>query len=100
MTETNNYVIAEAVRTAKSLLYDIARSLVDEPAAVEVHAITNEDLTRTVLELRVAPADVGKVIGKQGRTARAIRTVLAAASMKLKHRFEFQIGEDGRSESA
>lgn len=94
MTENNNNVIAEAVRTATSLLDGIVRSLVDEPTAVEVHAITNEELTRTFLDLKVAPADVGKVIGKQGRTARAIRTVLAAVSMKLKHRFEFQICEE------
>jgi predicted RNA-binding protein YlqC (UPF0109 family) len=96
MTEDNNYLIAEAVRSVTSLVDGIARSLVDEPTAVEVRAITNESLTATFLDLKVAPADLGKVIGKQGRTARAIRIVLSAASMKLKHRFELQICEEGR----
>ncbi len=48
----------------------------------------------TVLRLRVAAGDVGKVIGKQGRTARSLRTVLSAASMKLKHRFSLDIVEE------
>ena len=47
----------------------------------------------TVLELRVAPSDLGKVIGKQGRTARSIRTILAAAGMKLRKRFTLEILE-------
>jgi predicted RNA-binding protein YlqC (UPF0109 family) len=56
-----------------------------------VTAIEGEQTT--VLELRVAPSDLGKVIGKQGRTARSIRTILGAAGMKLKKRFTLEILE-------
>jgi predicted RNA-binding protein YlqC (UPF0109 family) len=64
---------------------------VDNPDEVQVKEIDGE--TTTVLELRVAPPDLGKVIGKQGRTARAIRTLLRAAGMKLKKRFVLEILE-------
>jgi len=53
-----------------------------------------EDRESTVLRVRVAPQDIGKVIGKQGRTARSLRTILGAASMKLHHRFSLDILED------
>jgi uncharacterized protein len=53
-----------------------------------------EDGDATVLELRVAQTDLGKVIGKQGRTAKSIRTILGAASMKLKKRYMLEIVED------
>jgi len=75
----------------KELLELIAKSLVDEPEAVAVTRIDGEQTT--VLELRVAPDDLGKVIGKQGRTARAIRTILGASGMKLKKRFVLEILE-------
>jgi predicted RNA-binding protein YlqC (UPF0109 family) len=75
----------------KDLLVLIAKSLVDEPEAVAVTQIDGEQTT--VLELRVAPDDLGKVIGKQGRTARAIRTILGASGMKLKKRFVLEILE-------
>jgi predicted RNA-binding protein YlqC (UPF0109 family) len=75
----------------KELLELIARSLVDHPDAVEVKEIEGEQTT--VLELRVAREDLGKVIGKQGRTARSIRTVLASAGMKLNKRIVFEIIE-------
>ena len=75
----------------KDLLELIAKSLVDEPDAVSVTQIEGEQTT--VLELRVAPDDLGKVIGKQGRTARAIRTILGASGMKLKNRFVLEILE-------
>ena len=75
----------------KDLLELIAKSLVDEPDAVSVTQIEGEQTT--VLELRVAPDDLGKVIGKQGRTARAIRTILGASGMKLKKRFVLEILE-------
>jgi predicted RNA-binding protein YlqC (UPF0109 family) len=75
----------------KELLELIAKSLVDEPDAVTVTQIDGEQTT--VLELRVAPDDLGKVIGKQGRTARAIRTILGASGMKLKKRFVLEILE-------
>ncbi|MBQ2662602.1 MAG: KH domain-containing protein [Clostridia bacterium] len=63
----------------KEVLEAIAKSLVDNPDEVNVTEIINEDGTVT-LELRVAPADMGKVIGKQGRIAKAIRTVVKAAA--------------------
>ncbi len=73
------------------LVEEIAKALVDEPAQVQVSALEGEQ--STVLELRVAPNDLGKVIGKQGRTARSIRTILGAASMKLKKRYTLEILE-------
>ena len=75
----------------KQLVEDIAKALVDTPDEVSVKAIEGEQTT--VLELKVSPGDVGKVIGKQGRTARSIRTLLAAASMKFNHRFTLEILE-------
>ena len=73
----------------KQLVEDIARALVDLPDEVKVEEIQGEQVT--VLELRVAPTDIGKVIGKQGRTARSIRTLLGAAGMKLNRRFQLEI---------
>jgi predicted RNA-binding protein YlqC (UPF0109 family) len=75
----------------KELIEMIAKALVDAPEHVSVRAIDGEQ--STVLELKVAPNDLGKVIGKQGRTARAIRTILGAAGMKLKRRFTLEILE-------
>jgi hypothetical protein len=69
----------------------IALALVDIPEDVEVTEIRGEQTS--VLELRVAPEDVGKVIGKQGRTARAMRTLLSAVSMKLRRRAVLEIIE-------
>jgi hypothetical protein len=79
----------------KDLVLEIARALVDNPDNVSVEAF--EDRGETVLRLRVAQSDVGKVIGKQGRTARSLRTILSAASMKLKHRFSLDIMEEGET---
>lgn len=75
----------------KQLVEDIAKALVDNPDEVVVREIAGEQVT--VLELRVAPVDLGKVIGKQGRTARSIRTLLGAAGMKLNRRFTLEILE-------
>lgn len=75
----------------KELLEMIARALVDQPDAVVVTEIEGEQTT--VLELRVSRDDLGKVIGKQGRTARAIRTLLSSAGMKLRKRIVFEIIE-------
>jgi predicted RNA-binding protein YlqC (UPF0109 family) len=75
----------------KQLVEDIARALVDLPDEVHVEEVQGEQVT--VLELRVAPSDLGKVIGKQGRTARSIRTLLGAAGMKLNRRFQLEILE-------
>jgi predicted RNA-binding protein YlqC (UPF0109 family) len=73
----------------KDLLTQIAQALVDEPEQVSVTEI-GEGQT-IVLELRVAKSDVGKVIGKRGRNADAIRTVLAAASGKSRKRYRLEI---------
>jgi predicted RNA-binding protein YlqC (UPF0109 family) len=75
----------------KQLIEDIAKALVDIPEEVSVRAVEGEQVT--VLELKVAPSDLGKVIGKQGRTARSIRTILGAAGMKLNRRFTLEILE-------
>jgi uncharacterized protein len=75
----------------KELVELIARALVDYPDKVKVKEIEGDQAT--VLELRVAEGDLGKVIGKQGRTARAIRTVLNASGIKLKKRFVLEILE-------
>jgi predicted RNA-binding protein YlqC (UPF0109 family) len=75
------------------LILSLARTLVDEPDEVRVESI--DEATGTMLRLHVAPADLGKVIGKQGRTARSIRTILAAASMKAQYRFSLDIQQTG-----
>jgi len=75
----------------KELLEMIAKVLVDHPDQVQVTEVEGEQTT--VLELRVAQSDLGKVIGKQGRTARAIRTILGAAGMKMHKRFVLEILE-------
>jgi hypothetical protein len=75
----------------KELIEMIAKALVDSPDEVVVNEISGEQTT--VLELRVAQSDLGKVIGKQGRTARSIRTLLGAAGMKLRKRFVLEILE-------
>ncbi len=75
----------------KELLVLIAKALVDNPDEVAVSQVDGEQTT--ILELRVAQEDLGKVIGKQGRTARAIRTILSAAGMKLRKRFHLEIIE-------
>lgn len=64
----------------KQLLETIAKSLVDDPDQVQVTEVTGEQ--SIILELKVAPEDMGKVIGKQGRIAKAIRTVVKAAAVK------------------
>ena len=75
----------------KDLVEAIARALVDKPEQVQVNAVEGEQVT--VLELRVDPTDLGKVIGRQGRTAKSIRTILGAAGMKLKKRLTLEILE-------
>ena len=75
----------------RELIELIAKALVDVPDSVEVREIEGEQ--SSVIELRVAREDLGKVIGKQGRTARAMRTVLSAASAKLKKRAVLDIIE-------
>jgi len=75
----------------RALVEQIAKALVDEPEQVSVQTV--EDAQGTVLELRVGPNDLGKVIGKQGRTARSLRTLLGAAGMKLHKRVTLEILE-------
>ena len=75
----------------KEVLERIARALVDRPDDVEVTEIDGDD--STLYELRVAREDLGKVIGKQGRTARAIRTIVAVAGTKQDKRIVFEIIE-------
>jgi uncharacterized protein len=83
---------SHAVEAAmKALVEEIAKALVDHPENVAVNAVEGEQVT--VLELRVHPDDLGKVIGRQGRTAKSIRTLLGAAGMKLKKRFTLEILE-------
>ena len=76
----------------KELVEAIAKSLVDHPEEVQVRAVDGSQVT--VLELRVHPEDLGKVIGRQGRTAKAMRTLLGAAGMKLRKRYTLEILED------
>ena len=73
----------------KNLIEFIAKALVDHPEEVQVSEVEGEQTT--VLELKVAQNDLGKVIGKQGRTARALRTILSAASTKAKKRTVLEI---------
>ena len=75
----------------KDLINYLAQALVDHPEQVSVNEI--EGNQTTVLELKVAKEDIGKVIGKQGRTARAMRTILNAASAKIKKRTILEIVE-------
>lgn len=74
----------------KELVEDIAKSLVALPELVEVREVPGEN---TLLELKVAEGDIGKIIGRQGRTARSIRAVLAAAAMKKNQRYTLEILE-------
>ncbi len=73
----------------KELLEHIARAMVDYPEQVSVHQVDSDRLI--VLELKVAPDDMGKVIGKQGRIAKAIRTVVSAAAVRENKRVVVEI---------
>ena len=75
----------------KELIEYIAKALVDSPDQVQVSEVSGDQTS--VLELKVAKEDLGKVIGKQGRSARAMRTILSAASTKLKKRTVLEIIE-------
>ena len=75
----------------KDLINTIAQALVDHPAEVNVTEVEGNQIS--VLELKVAREDLGKVIGKQGKTARAMRTILSAASAKIKKRTVLEIIE-------
>ncbi len=75
----------------KELVELIAKSLVDNPDKVKVSQLDGQQ--SSIIELEVAPEDIGKVIGKQGRNAQAIRIILGAAGMKLKKRVNLEIVE-------
>ena len=75
----------------KAMVEVIAKALVDDPESVEVNEVEEEG--DSILELTVAQPDLGKVIGKQGRTARAMRTLLAATGAKANKRFVLEILE-------
>ena len=77
----------------KELVELIAKSLVDNPDKVQVSHLEGEQ--SSIIELKVAPEDVGKVIGKQGRNVQAIRVILGAAGMKLKKRYILELIEKG-----
>jgi hypothetical protein len=83
--------MTEQTGDAKALIEQIAKALVDDPAQVAVDQY--EDDGETVLELTVAESDLGKIIGRAGRTARALRTVLAVASLKSHKRYALEIVE-------
>jgi predicted RNA-binding protein YlqC (UPF0109 family) len=81
----------EGTPVLKELVEYVAKALVDQPDQVHVEAV--EDSTTTTLKLSVAPGDLGRVIGKQGRTARAIRTLLHATAARAKRRVVLEIQE-------
>lgn len=87
VTESNKGNLGELAR----LIEYMAKALVDVPDRVEVTEVVGENTT--VIELKVAKEDLGKIIGKQGRTARAVRTILNGASTKLRKRTVLEIIE-------
>ena len=80
--------MSEASGDVRALIEQVAKSLVDAPDQVAVNQIDGET---TVLELRVAESDMGKVIGKQGRVARALRSLVSAAGVRAHRRYELEI---------
>ncbi|HXY14386.1 MAG TPA: KH domain-containing protein [Terriglobales bacterium] len=82
--------MGEQTADVRLLVEEVARMLVDEPEQVSVHQIEGET---TVLELTVAPNDVGKIIGRQGRVARALRSLVNAAGIRAHKRFAVDIVE-------
>ena len=82
--------VSEA-ETLKDLIHSIAVELVDRPDEVEVAEIPDDNNTSSLIELRVAKEDIGKVIGKEGRTAQSMRTILTAVSQKLGRRAHLDI---------
>lgn len=81
--------VSESVQRISDLLTGIASSLVDQPEKLRLE--TEDFESETVLRLFVAPEDLGKVIGKQGRTARSLRTILGAAGSKVQRRFSLDV---------
>jgi len=96
MNEASPVVNGQITDRMRQLVLEIVQALADFPDDVSVESI--EDNESTILRVRVAPQDIGKVIGKQGRTARSLRTIIGAASMKMRHRFSLDILEDDLEE--
>ena len=93
-----NLIATTSPDPTQLLVTEIARALVDHPESVAVEALAREE--STILRLRVSNSDIGKVIGKQGRTAHSLRTILSAVSMKYHHRYTLDIVEtDGERAS-
>ncbi len=84
--------MAQETESVVEMVEVIAKSLVDTPGEVAVEAVDGNQ--SCVVELTVHPSDLGKVIGKKGRTAKSIRTLLGAVSMKYNHRYTLEIIED------
>ena len=82
----------------KELLEEIAKAIVDKPRAVQIKLV--ESSQATIFELRTDPTDLGKVIGKDGRMAKALRTILRAAGVKLQRRFLLEIVDEPRALAA
>lgn len=80
----------------RDLIELLARALVDQPDSVDVREVEDGELL--VVELRVAPGDVGKVIGRQGRTVNAMRTLLHAASIKTQRRVQLEVIDEGEAQ--
>ena len=95
MTEAAADIQTNNASEISGLILGIARALVDTPDKVVVEAISEQGAT--VLRLRVDQSDIGKIIGKQGRTARSLRTILSAASMKVQHRYSLDIIDNTKS---
>jgi len=83
--------MSESTGDVRVLIEQLAKALVDDPAQVSVNQV--EEGTESVLELTVGPNDMGRVIGKQGRTARAMRNLLAAAGLKSNRRLTLELLE-------
>lgn len=90
---TNGHPMRNDEQSIPRLVYELVRCLVDDEAAIRIDCFDgNNDVT--TLKVHVAPSDTAKLIGKQGRTARSLRTILSAVSMKLHHRYVLNIEED------
>ena len=95
MAEVIDAATEEIVERMRSLVLCLARVLVDDGTSVSVTATSREG--ETILMLNMAPSDLGGVIGEHGRTARSLRVVLAAASMRYQHRFQLDISATASS---
>jgi predicted RNA-binding protein YlqC (UPF0109 family) len=91
---TTSHTVASQEDPVLKLMLGIVQSLVDDEQSVRITCVAEETLT--TLNVHVAPSDTGKLIGKQGRTARSLRTVLSAAGMKFHHRYALNIEEEDR----